>query len=349
MEGVTVVTGGAGFIGGHLVELLASRGERVRVVERPGARVDHLPKGVEIVRADIRDAEAVRLAMIGARHVYHLAANPHLWVRDRREFEAVNHQGTVHVLDAALEAGANRVLHASTESILTRARADGPIDENVEITEADAVGPYCLSKLRAEQAAMARAKAGRPVLVANLTMPVGPGDRGLTPPTRLVLDIARGSLPALLDCTLNLVDVRDAAGGLTRILEQGRPGRRYLLAGCNLTLIDLFKRVSRLTGGRVPWIRVPYPLAMAVAVASELWADHVSGERPRATITGVRLARRIMHFDPSRTQAELGLAYRPIDESLASAVDWLRDQGLLDGPSNPKKNHLQIDESRATL
>ena len=71
----------------------------------------------------------------GPGAVYHLAANPNLWTRDRREFEAVNHQGTVNVLEAALAAGAERVLHTSTESILTRAGATGAIDEHVQISE----------------------------------------------------------------------------------------------------------------------------------------------------------------------------------------------------------------------
>ena len=101
------------------------------------------------------------------------------------EFDAVNHQGTVNVLDAALAAGAVRVLHTSTESILTKARYAGPIDENIKIELSDAVGPYCRSKLLAEQYAFLLAGQGRPVVVANPTMPVGPGDRNLSPPTRL--------------------------------------------------------------------------------------------------------------------------------------------------------------------
>ncbi len=117
-------------------------------------------------------------ALEGARWVYHLAANPNLWVRDRREFDEVNHQGTINVLDAALAAGAERILHTSTESILTKAKRDGPIDENVEIAVSDAVGPYCRSKLLAEQYAFSLANKGLPVVVANPTMPVGPGDRG---------------------------------------------------------------------------------------------------------------------------------------------------------------------------
>jgi dihydroflavonol-4-reductase len=329
MEGLTVVTGGAGFIGSHLVDLLVSRGERVRVIERPDADTSHLPLGVEVVRADIRHRDAVRQALKGARFVYHLAANPNLWVRDRREFDAVNHLGTIHVLDASFEVGAERVLHTSTESILTKAHTDGPIDENVQIDPTDAVGPYCLSKLRAEEAALARARAGQPVVIANPTMPVGPGDRGLSPPTRLILDFCQGRLPARMDCTLNLIDVRDVAWGLLQVMGRGLPGRRYLLAGENLTLLDLLTELSRLTGQSVPRWRVPYTVGLVVAAASELWADHVSGQPPKATLTGVRLARRIMHFDPSRSRAELGLAPRPIRASLTDTVAWLRDRGWL--------------------
>ena len=327
MDDLTIVTGGAGFIGSHLVDLLVGRGHRVRVVERPGADVGHLPAGVEVVFADIRDRPAVARAMAGGRRVYHLAANPNLWVRDRREFDAVNHRGTVHVLDAALDAGADRVLHCSTESILTRARAAGPIAEDVEVTERDAVGPYCLSKLRAEREAMDRARSGAPVVVANPTMPVGPGDRGPSPPTRLLRDFCNGRLPAAMDCTLNLIDVRHVAEGLRRALEVGRPGRRYLLGGENLSLLLLLGMMGEICGVRPPRLRVPYPVALASAYASEFLADRIGGGPPQATVTGVRLARRSMHFDASMSLAELGLSPRPIRSSLAEAARWLSSRG----------------------
>ena len=192
MDGLAVVTGGAGFIGSHLVNELVDRAMPVRVVERPGAAVEHLPRQAEVLFADIRDRAALDRAFERAEWVYHLAANPNLWARNRDEFDAVNHRGTVNVLDAALEAGAERVLHTSTESILTKAELSGPIDENIEIRLSDAVGPYCRSKLLAEQYAFSLAGKGLPVVVANPTMPVGPGDRNLSPPTRLVLDFCRG-------------------------------------------------------------------------------------------------------------------------------------------------------------
>jgi dihydroflavonol-4-reductase len=221
------------------------------------------------------------------------------------------------------------VLHTSTESILTRASTTGMIDEHVRISESDAVGSYCLSKLRAEDAAMKLARAGQPVVVANPTMPVGPGDRGLSPPTRLIRDFCEGKLPALIECTLNLIDARDVATGLMRVMNRGRPGCRYLLGGENVTLAGLLGMLSELTGVPAPRFKVPYAAGLAVAYLSEFWADHVSGKPPKATVTGVRLARRIMHFDPSRSLAELELRPRPIHDSLIDALTWLRQTGRL--------------------
>ncbi len=329
MDGLTIVTGGAGFIGSHLVDQLVESGRVVRVIDRPGALIDHLPRGVNFLPCDIRDRCGLARAMEGARWVFHLAANPNLWVRNRDEFRAVNYQGTINVLDAAVAAGVERVLHTSTESILTKADATGPIDEHVEITLKDTVGPYCRSKLLAEQYAFSLADRGLPVVVANPTMPVGPGDRNLSPPTRLIRDFCRGNLPAVIDCTLNLIDVRDVALGLRLVMERGRPGRRYLLGNENLTLLDLMQRLSHLTGMPTPRWRVPYWMGLAFAGLSEFWADRVSGQTPQATLTGLRLAQRLMHFDTASSLAELGLRPRPIHVSLADSVHWLQEVGHL--------------------
>ncbi|HMC63811.1 MAG TPA: NAD-dependent epimerase/dehydratase family protein [Gemmataceae bacterium] len=329
-----LVTGGAGFIGSHLVRLLVERGEAVRILELPHARTDHLPLDrVELVRGDIRSREDVGRAVRGCRDVYHLAANPQLWTQRRGHFRQVNFLGAVNVIEAALAAGVRRILHTSTESILTRAEQNGPIGEDQDVSLRDVIGTYCRSKYRAERHALRLARAGAPVIVVNPTLPTGPGDFGRSPPTQMLLDFCRGKRREYLDAELNLIDVRDVAEGMIRAMERGRPGRRYLLGHENLSIRQVFRILAGLTGLPEPWRRVPYPVALAAAYVSEWLADVFTHRTPAATVTGVKLTRRRMHFDAQRTVEELDLHPRPVADSLADTVAWFRNLGWLGGSS----------------
>jgi dihydroflavonol-4-reductase len=327
---MNLVTGGAGFIGSHLVAALLAGGEEVRVLEQPGVGVDHLPMDrIELISADIRDHAAVVKATRNCRYVYHLAADPNLWRRDVQEFDAINHRSAINTIRAALDNGAERVLHTSTESILTRADPSSGSAEQLELKESDIIGPYCLSKFRADKAVRELAAAGAPVVLVCPTLPIGPGDRLLTPPTRMALAFCRGEMPAYLNCRLNLVDVRDVATGMIAAMRKGKPERRYLLGGHNYLLADWLGVLGALTGRPLPRWTVPYSVAMIVAFCSEQWATHVTGRMPLATVTGVRLTRRNMFIDPTPTLKELGLVPRPVEESARDAVDWYRSLGWL--------------------
>jgi dihydroflavonol-4-reductase len=328
-----LVTGGAGFIGSHLVRLLVNQGQKVRVLDRRGIQVSHLPLDrIELVFADIRDRQAVRKAVSGCVEVFHLAANPNLWTYPRGQFRQVNYLGTINVLDAALEAGAKRILHTSTESILTRARQTRAITEEQHIEIEDVIGPYCRSKFLAERYAFRLAKAGAPVIVVNPTLPIGPGDLGRSPPTQMMLDFCKGRRREYMDAQLNLIDVRDVAEGMVRAMDRGRIGRRYLLGHENLTIREIFAQLARLTNLPEPSRRVPYPVALAAAYVSEFIANTFTRRIPAATVTGVKLTRRRMHFDPSRSLADLDLKPRPVSTSLADVVVWFREMKWINGP-----------------
>ncbi|MBA2482869.1 MAG: NAD-dependent epimerase/dehydratase family protein [Nitrosomonas sp.] len=325
-----LVTGGAGFIGSHLVRQLLEANESVRVLERPGASVDHLPLDrIELVSADIRDVPAVRRASRGCEYVYHLAADPNLWRRDRREFDSINRLGTIHVMRSALDNGAKRILYTSTESILTSERSNGGPAEKLRLKASDMLGPYCLSKFHAEEAVFRMVREGAPIIVVSPTLPVGPGDRLQTPPTRMSLAFCRGKLPAYLECQFNLIDARDVAIGMTLAMKKGKTGIRYLLGAENLDLSGWLRILGEETGQPLPRWKVNYSLAYLVAWFSEMWADHISGKMPMATITGVRLSRRNMFFDLSASLNELGLHPRPLHEAARDAVAWYRSQGWL--------------------
>src|SRR3546814_15277174 len=128
-------------------------------------------------------------------------ANPNLWTPDRRDFDQVNRLGTLNVLAAAERHRPERVVYTSTESILAglRGRSDGGmIDESVALRVEDMPGSYCRSKFLAERAALEAAARGRPVVVANPPLPVGPGDHPRTPPPRMLLPCLTRPPPAHL-------------------------------------------------------------------------------------------------------------------------------------------------------
>jgi dihydroflavonol-4-reductase len=201
----------------------------------------------------------------------------------------------------------------------------------VQLTLDDMPGPYCRSKFLAEEAAREAASGGLPVVIVNPTMPVGPGDHLLTPPSRMILGFLNGETPAYLDCEFNIVDARDVAAGQILAAEKGRVGERYILGNINLGLGELLDKLHRMTGLSMPRMRVPYALALASAVVSEGMAA-VTHRPPMAPLTGVRLARTSMAFDSSKARSELGWSCRPLEQSLRDAIDWMSGRGLLRRP-----------------
>ena len=112
----------------------------------------------------------------------------------------------------------------------------------------------------------------------------------------------------IMECTSEFDRCKRRGARARLVMQKGEPGRRYILGNTNLTLAGVLEILSELAGVPVPRLQVPYGLALSFAWFSEMWADRVSRRSPKATLTGVRLGRRIMHFDSSRTAAELGFA-----------------------------------------
>ena len=316
-----LVTGGAGFIGGRVVERLRRDGASVRVLDLDGAAA--LPDGVERIVGSASDPAALRHAMDGVGRVFHVAGNPRLWARRAADLAAANVATTKAVLDAAARAGVARIVATSTAAIHF-----APGREGRPPALGDMPGAYARSKFLAERAALDAAAGGVPVVVLNPCLPMGAGDRNLTPPTRMLLDFVNGAVPAFLDFELRIVDAGDLARAYVAAAERGAVGERYFLGGPPVRLSELLAAVERLTGLEMPRRRVPWALAYAAAAVSEL-ASRVTGRPPRAPLEGVRMARRPASPGTLATAADLGLAPRPLEETLAEALAWLDERGLV--------------------
>lgn len=325
-----LVTGGAGFIGSHLVQALLEHGQKVRVLEKPGAFVDHLHNlDLEIVFADIREKKSLTSAIDGCEIVFHLAADPNLWRESRSQYHCVNFEGTKNVFEAALKLGVKKIIHASTESILTRKNQRGKISETQQVGIKDAIGSYCRSKMRAELYALGLGSMGAPVIVVNPTLPIGPGDHGISPPSRMIIDFCKGGRKEFISGDLNLADVRDIAQGFILACEKGKPGRRYILSGENKSIREVFCLLSEIAGLPTPDTKIPFTIALGFAFISELWADLVTRIAPQANLTGVQLTRRIMHFQENGALHEMGWTVRPIRESFEQSIAWFKSKGWI--------------------
>ena len=334
---MNLVTGGGGFIGGHIVRLLLEEGARVRVLDLEPPL--DLPAAVETVRGTVTDREVVDRVMAGVQRVFHVAGNPRLWDRDKRVFEEVHRRGTRTVLAAAAAAGVARIVHTSSATVLLAVPPGVATDVPAppEASHARLPGAYVRSKLAAEQEVREAVGRGVPVVTVRPTLPVGPGDRHRTPPTRMLVDFLAGRNPAFLESELNLIDVRDVARGHILAAERGTSGRAYLLGNQTFRLSELLALLERLTGARMPDRRVPYALALAAAGVSELVADFVSGRPPTAPLAGVRLAHRLRLHDPCAGAVALGLPLTPIETALSDAIAWLIAEGHVDAAWLPER------------
>jgi dihydroflavonol-4-reductase len=285
---------------------------------------------VEIVAGDVTDPASLSRAMAGARRVFHCAADYRLSARHPREIYAANVGGTENVLAAAAEVGAERVVYTSSVGALGLNRDGRPGNEDTPVEPRSLIGHYKKSKHQAECVALKWAEKGLPVVIVNPSTPVGEMDIKPTPTGQMIVDFVNRRMPAYVETGLNLVDVRDVAEGHALAAEKGRIGEKYILGNRDMTLKEIFDALSRLTGIPSPGIRLPHWVPLAAA-AVDTYASRLMGREPRVPLEGVRLSRHRMFFDAGKAVRELGLPQTPVEEALARAVAWFRENGYVRG------------------
>ena len=317
----TLVTGATGFVGWHVARKLLNRGQKVRALARNPGRLREL-EGIEPVQGDLQDRTSLDRAVTGCEVVYHVAADYRLWTKQPDEMFRTNVEGTRGVLEAARNAGVERVVYTSTVGCIG-VPPGGVGDEGSPVSLQEMAGPYKRSKFLAERAALEFASRDVPVVIVNPTAPVGDHDFKPTPTGKIVVDFVRGAMPAFLDTGLNIVDVGDVAEGHLAACERGRVGERYILGAENLTLEQIFLKLAEITGRRAPTLRVPYAVAFLAGVISTAWAG-ITGNQPRAPLDGVRMARKRMWVSHEKASRELGYCPGPASQALQRAVEWFR-------------------------
>ena len=326
-----LVTGATGFVGSAVARALLERGEAVRVLARPESDRRNIEGlAVEVAEGDLRDKASLERACHGCQALFHVAADYRLWVPEPDEIYAANVDGTRALMEAAGAAGVTRIVYTSSVATLGLNRDASPADETTPVSLADMIGHYKRSKFLAEaEVRRLVAEAGLPAVIVNPSMPVGPRDIKPTPTGRMIVEAARGRMPAFVDTGLNVVHVADVAAGHLAAFKRGRIGERYILGGENLALGEILAAIARRCGRRAPRLRLPHGLVLPLAYAAEAWARLRRSGEPFVTLDALRMARKRMYFTSAKAEAELGYRARPAEAALADAVDWFREAGYL--------------------
>jgi dihydroflavonol-4-reductase len=315
--GTTLVTGGSGFLGTHLVRALAARGDGLRLLARRSSSLDHLAD-VEFQRStgDVTDRRAVRRAMEGVERVFHVAGRTSLRARDHAGVFDTNVGGTRIVLEEALSAGVKRVVHTSSVGAIGVAKPNSTADERTPFTIGHLGIAYVNSKHEAELEALRLAMHGLPVVIVNPSFVLGPDDPSGTS-MGMVRRFLLGRIPVYVDGGLNIVDVRDVAEGHLLADAKGEVGERYILAGRNFTLVRLFADLARLSGVEAPPLKLPARLA-AAGVEAGLRVGLPLPVSPDE----VRSAGLWWTYRNTKARRDLGFRPRPHEETLEAAVRW---------------------------
>lgn len=335
------VTGATGLLGNNLVRELVGRGVAVRALARSqGKALEQLGQlaGVEIVLGDMGDVAAFSGALHGCDAVFHTAA----FFRDNYKggshwdtLERINVQGTAQLLAQAYGAGVRRFVQTSSIAVLN-GQPGALIDEQNERDPADA-DDYYRSKILADRVVRAFLQR-HPDMHASFVLPGwmwGPGDIGPTSAGQLALESVQGKLPGLVPGSFSVVDARDVALAHIAAAERGRNGERYLAAGRHMTMHELIPLIGRIAGVATPKRALPAALLFALAGVQEAYA-RLTGKPVMLSLATVRLMLKEAErsrFNHAKSERELGLSFRPLDETVRDVVDWYRAHGWLPAPA----------------
>jgi dihydroflavonol-4-reductase len=326
---VTLVTGGTGFLGSHLVRQLVEEGAkdiRVMATSIPDWLVD---LGVETFEGSIKNPEDCKRAVEGIKEIYHLAGRVSRERDDARKMYEIHVEGTRLLCDAAKAEGVKTIVLASTSgTIAVTKEGDLVPDETYPVPlEIISRWPYYASKAYQEMAALERFTGkGLRLVIMNPSLLLGPGDERLSS-TKVILDFMARKIGAVPTGGVSFVDARDAASTFRVAMRKGRHGERYLLGSANWTFNKFFGRLERLTKVSAPWFALPSRFAITGAQLVDSFFkqwDLTSPVEPGA----IEMAQYFWYLNCSKAARELNFKPRDPGETLQDTVSYLRESFL---------------------
>lgn len=329
-----LVTGSTGLLGSNLVQTLIQAGWEVKALVRSRSKAKKvfgdLP--LTLVEGDMEDVNGFAQALQGVETVFHTAAYFREYYQPGDHWqilEKINVQGTLDLLNASQAAGVKGFIYTSSSGVIAPGQQGQMGDENSGVSPEASHNLYFKSKVLAEEKVAAWCQ-NNPLKVVQI-LPgwmMGPGDWAPTASGQLVLDLLQGKMPALLDGGANTVDPRDVAEAMVAAVKKGQSGHRYIVAGNFMHLKQLAQTLEKLSGKAMPRRVMPKGIALMAAVVSES-VGRLTRKPVLMTVAGIRTMQAAIQISSAKAEQELGIRFRPLEETLRDELAFFKAQGTL--------------------
>jgi len=261
--------------------------------------------------------------MAKADAVFHLAAWYQLGSNDRMRMVQINVKGTENVLNAAAEAGVERIVYCSSVAALGT-HAAGEVPDETAKHSGTYGSTYEETKWMAHQRVRAMAEDGARVVTVMPGAVYGPADVSIL--GVLMRFYAKGWLLAcpFMEAGVSWVRVEDVADGMIAAHDKGRIGEDYILGGDNATIREMLTRVAPLTGIRVPRLSVG-PRLMKLSLPLAPIVGRILRQPAGIVRDGLESLSGSIEYSSEKARRELGYAFRSVEEGVPETVRWYRE------------------------
>jgi len=324
------ITGGTGFIGSYIVEMLLDDGHTVHLLARCPEKVIAHHENLIVFKGDITDSNSIEDAMVGCEKVYHVAAYAKPWAKDPQDFYRVNLDATKNIFDAAKKHKVDKIVFTSTAGTLgPSSAAEIPVKEE-DKRRGIVLTDYENSKIKAEELCRKYVdEEHMNIVIVNPPRVYGPGvvneSNGVTRLVKMYLSGKWRIIPGDGSGVGSYVHVADVAKGYLLAMENGRAGERYILGGENLTYNEFFHILAEVSDKKQQLVKLPYPLMLA---AAQLFVinQKITGRPPLITPPWVKKYKTHWTLSSEKATRELGYTFRPLHEGLQETVNWLKEK-----------------------
>ncbi len=312
-----LVTGGTGFLGSYLLRYLVSYGfKNIRATKRKNSRMDlviEIKDKVQWLEGDILDIPFLEEAMERIEQVYHCAAMVSFQTKDKNRMMEVNEGGTANIVNVALQKNIQKLIHTSSIAALGRVEGTCAVDENATWEHNELNSNYAKSKYNAEMQVWRGMAEGLTIGIVNPSLIMGSGfwEEG----TPKMFKTLSKNFPYFPKGGTGMVDVRDVAKAMIRLMNSDIVNERMILNEKNLTYKNIFAQIADSTEAKIPSKEIS-PLLSAIAWRLEWLRSKLTGANPLYTKENANTTKHFFEYKNDKSKELLNFEYTSIEETL---------------------------------